>query len=703
MLYSNFLRLLCSFCGLIFFVCHQPLWCQSYPADSLNQILKTEGLEDTTRIRISFELVDLIYYKDIAQSIEVLKSLDAIIASSSIENRFQHKYSLARGYQQSYRSDSAEILINEAKALITSEEHPREFAMAQSLLGIVYEGKGDLPEAIKALKQAAPIFYELKDSFKYAVTLNSLGLVYEIQANYTAALESYLQALVIFQALDVPRGVKSLFKNIGIIKQKQKSPDEAVVYFKKAQAISKSINNVGSQAKALNDIGAIYMDLNQIDSASFYLHESAMVYEKIESEAGKSEVHNNLGKLYRLRKDPAKGIIYNEKAFDYASKLKLLKPKIFALLELGYCHQDLFRFSKADNYFNEALSIANSMEEISLQFKVEEALYKLHRKVDASKALQHYEKAISFRDSMLNKNKIEELKSIELNYEFDKERLLKDEEFKTLKIKDDLKAEKLKNQKYTIASLILFLFATILFSYLLWNNFKKKKKLAQQKNQLQEKRIIELERERKIMAMSSMIEGQESERKRIAQDLHDGLGGLLATIKIKFGIIQKELAELESLNVYQQTSTMIDEACTEVRKIAHNMMPDSLTKLGLIESVRDIAEYTSDIHIKVINLGLHTLSETQQIMLYRVIQEFLNNTRKHAIATEVIIQFSADEENSIIYLEDNGNGFDPSERNGSRGLGIKSMESRINFLGGSFELDSVIGVGTTLQIHLPKS
>jgi len=200
-----------------------------------------------------------------------------------------------------------------------------------------------------------------------------------------------------------------------------------------------------------------------------------------------------------------------------------------------------------------------------------------------------------------------------------------------------------------------------------------------------------------------MIEGQESERKRIAQDLHDGLGGLLATIKVKFGIIQREIENLESMNVYQQTSNMIDDACTEVRKIAHNMMPDSLTKLGLVEAVRDIAEYATDIQIKIINLGTHPFTETQQIMLYRVIQEFLNNSRKHANPDQIIVQFSSNEKHNIIYLEDDGNGFDLNETILKKGLGLKSMESRVNFLGGRFDLDSTQGIGTTLEIITPKN
>lgn len=98
--------------------------------------------------------------------------------------------------------------------------------------------------------------------------------------------------------------------------------------------------------------------------------------------------------------------------------------------------------------------------------------------------------------------------------------------------------------------------------------------------------------------------------------------------------------------------------------------------MGLIEAVRDIAEYTSDIIIKVVNLGTHPFTESEQIMLYRVIQEFLNNTRMHANASQIIVQFSKEDEHSSIYLEDDGTGFDTNDKSG---IGLKSMESRISF------------------------
>ena len=97
--------------------------------------------------------------------------------------------------------------------------------------------------------------------------------------------------------------------------------------------------------------------------------------------------------------------------------------------------------------------------------------------------------------------------------------------------------------------------------------------------------------------MNSMIEGQEEERSRIAQDLHDGLGGLLATIRSHYQNIRHELARVRELNIYQRTEHLIDEACEEVRRISHDMMPASLTMMGLNEAIEDLLESEEDVAV----------------------------------------------------------------------------------------------------------
>ena len=190
-----------------------------------------------------------------------------------------------------------------------------------------------------------------------------------------------------------------------------------------------------------------------------------------------------------------------------------------------------------------------------------------------------------------------------------------------------------------------------------------------------------------------MIEGQESERLRIAQDLHDSLGGLLSTVKSHFSIIQKEIQELEALHITSKTNDLIDEACTEVRRISHNMLPHSLTISGLQGVLEDIKEQLEIEGYKV-TFEMDELQKSQDttrdVMIYRLLQEIISNMRKHAQATTLFLQILKTDESLNILFEDNGKGFNYEQAITKGGLGLRSINSRIAYLDGIVDWDCLL-------------
>ena len=195
-----------------------------------------------------------------------------------------------------------------------------------------------------------------------------------------------------------------------------------------------------------------------------------------------------------------------------------------------------------------------------------------------------------------------------------------------------------------------------------------------------------------------MIEGQEAERLRIAKDLHDSLGGLLSTVKAHFTTIQKEIEQLEKLNITEKTNSLIDEACIEVRRISHNMMPHALSISGLKGAIEDIATNLREEDFQV-TLEIDELPEmenTREVMIYRLIQEIISNIRKHANAKSVLIQLLSHEDGLNLLMEDDGKGFDYDAAIAKGGLGLKSINSRVQFLDGNIEWDSHVERGTSV-------
>lgn len=223
--------------------------------------------------------------------------------------------------------------------------------------------------------------------------------------------------------------------------------------------------------------------------------------------------------------------------------------------------------------------------------------------------------------------------------------------------------------------------------------------------EIKTQRIKELEQKNTLLSLNNLIEGQESERMRIAQDLHDGLGGLLTTVKAHFNSIQREIETIRNLNIYEKTNQLIDEACVEVRRIAHDMVPHSIKISGLTGALQDLRESIQvrgmECELEIHGLDENILSEQKANMVYRIIQEVTNNAIKHSGGNKIFIQVMQHDQNLHVLVEDNGKGFDINEVVGNKGLGLKSIDSRIKYLNGKINFDSAPGQGTTINLEVP--
>ena len=211
--------------------------------------------------------------------------------------------------------------------------------------------------------------------------------------------------------------------------------------------------------------------------------------------------------------------------------------------------------------------------------------------------------------------------------------------------------------------------------------------------------IDKLQQQSKLDALRAMIDGQEEERKRIAYDLHDQLGGLLTTAKLE---LSKSITTEDPENNIQSVVDKIDQACNDVRRIAHNMMPHALMKMGLDSAVGDLVEslnQSGTVDLTYQNLADVELDAEQKISVYRIIHELISNSIKHADPESILIQLSRHNGTFSLVVEDDGQGFDPKTVN--EGLGLHSLKSRVEYLNGDYTLDSRPGEGTSITVDFP--
>jgi signal transduction histidine kinase len=320
--------------------------------------------------------------------------------------------------------------------------------------------------------------------------------------------------------------------------------------------------------------------------------------------------------------------------------------------------------------------------------------------------LKQYDLAIAnlsdyytLRDSLQTESVQENIDALNIQYETaKKEQLITAQELA-------LQKSRYQRNLFLGGLLMVLWFGGFLSAYF-WNRNRVTKRLSFQTSEIQAQKIRQLEQEKSLLAMSSMIEGQEAERKRIAQDLHDGLGGLLSNIKAQLHVIERRVDALSEIDVYGKASEMVDKASKEVRRIAYNMMPVTLSRLGLKAAIEDLTVNLTQHHPLILEtqlMGLEErLKESREVMLYRIVQELCNNVVKHAQATTLMIQTNRIGNDLVIVVEDNGKGFDMKSKDPSPGIGMKSLESRVEYLKGNLDISSS-EEGTCVTIQVPVS
>jgi len=254
------------------------------------------------------------------------------------------------------------------------------------------------------------------------------------------------------------------------------------------------------------------------------------------------------------------------------------------------------------------------------------------------------------------------------------------------------------------SSAVVLLLAVVLLDLFLI--FRKRKVIARQEIKIRDNKIDELIMKKEVEAVNAMLKGQSSERRRISQELHDRLGGILFAAKLYNGSIETKLNEikLEQQTGYEKLSSLLDEAVSEVRRISHDLYHSSLVKFGYSVALKQLItaiEAANGIKISFSAEGeLDDTDELLQQELYALTQELLSNTLKHAEAGKAEIRIAVDDRVDFRY-EDDGKGFDTQKK--YDGIGLSNIKQRTEKLKGTFSVESSPGSGTSYHLSFPAS
>lgn len=253
---------------------------------------------------------------------------------------------------------------------------------------------------------------------------------------------------------------------------------------------------------------------------------------------------------------------------------------------------------------------------------------------------------------------------------------------------------------YTFVLLILVGIGFILFKVI---DHKYKQIVLLKEKEIREQTIKELKMDHQLIASRAVLMGEEKERGRISRDLHDGLGGKLSGVKILLSNLRSNIVETELRDKLEQALTQLNSSISELRMIAHNIMPESLVNFGLKDALNDLCANLKDNKSAEVSFLFYgepyRFDNTIETSFFRIAQEAVNNALKYADASKVIVQLIQDESWVNLTIQDNGKGFNVDDYKNQKAGGLKNIRSRAESFDGRFHIDSHPGVGTEIIVE----
>lgn len=615
---------------------------------------------------------------------------------------FNALIALQRFYFERGNYDST--LLYSRKGLVVARQMNdlNKIAKSNYNLSLVYTNLTQYDSANAYLDRIDEMMPRVNDTSIRIAAYNTRAMLSNYMSDYETAVDALMKAVELIEASQ-SRPVRSMlaqtYGNIGHNLMAEKQIQKGVEYEEKALALKGYPNEARYRVLIHLDIFGAYLDLGDRTKAKLHLDSAIEGNKSLNNVAVSSLVANNQGVYYRRVGDLPQALTafleaYNLSAGSGNEYLKAEAADNIASLYLTQGDQVL-----AEKYATEGNAIAQRLSQLKVVASTYETLSDvMSARKDFKKALEYSELYKLYSDSATNEETQKTSVALENRYQHQK-RQREIAALTAANVAHELDVVK-KNRLLIGGSIISV--ATIIILLLSYRNSRQRRELAEKEQTLQQEQILFLERQQQVVSLQSMINGQETERSRIARDLHDGLGGLFSTVKMYFSTLQDKNPQLGSDELFQKGYAIIDTASTEVRRIAHNMMPEVLLKLGLVNALKDLCDSITAAKLVTVSLEVHgmtgRLSSTTEIMLFRIIQELLNNIIKHANATEVIIQCVRDHSRLSVIVEDNGRGFSASESQEGSHSGIEAVKNRVSYLKGNMTIDSQKNVGTTVMM-----
>ncbi len=560
--------------------------------------------------------------------------------------------------------------------------------LAKYYLSKYYTQVSEYDSALNILKTVRAKFNNSNSILENGKAYHQTGIIYFSFLNDFVKGKSYLDsAITLFEKIDYKEGITDCKRDVATIYYYLGDIDRS------NDLLQKILPQFTPNSKKYLDIKDLIVNnfIAKNDYEAAYKHSKNIpeAYLKIDEPRRYAYSLAILGQIQKKKgmiKEAEQSLLESVKISE---KNKYNENKVTNNRYLGLLYSETGKYNEAEYYLFQALNYTQKIGDPYSKMNIYDALGRHYTtRHDFKKGDLYANMATTMSDSLYKKENNEKLAEYEAKFESTK------------------KESEIANQKLQLFHQKQWIFGLgglVLFTALGFGLFYTKRQ-AKQKAQFDAEKL-KLQTEK----TSAIVEAEEHERIRLAKELHDGVGPMLSLAKFQLenAMSQTKFNSIEQESLFQNTNTMIDDAAREIRTVSHDLMPNALLMQGLVSAIREFVNRLSlsgKVKVSLDDANLdERLPQLTETVLYRVLQELVGNVIKHSEASSVQIQLIRHENELTMVVEDNGKGFDTSQMSIYKGIGLKNIISRIDFLNGKVNFDSSPYSGTTVIVEVPLS
>ncbi len=642
-----------------------------------------------------FAVLLLLSYSASGQNLKTKDSLYRLVAAAREDTNAVHLYYKYGDMLEGVNDDSALYYYNKGKLLSRKINYKRgEAAYASQCLSIL-NNRGQFREALEIAKDALELYKKVGQPRELAVAYLNVGSEWHYLSDFNTAADNYLEAKKYADRANDVDMLRKATNNLASVFLSLAQFEKGRQYAQKGLEYAQQLKDETAISSTMYNLATAEVYLKRYDTALVLFEGIEAMARRRKDDVGYLDAWLGKAGAYSGLNRNREAIYYFDKVIALATQKQGPEYEMYSYMGKADVHIKENNYAPANEAIQKGLALARRLE---TKYELKDLLNKgaqLYEQTGNYKdALAYQKQAQILNDSIIGEKNQVTIANNEAKYEFEKKQtaingLLAEKQLHQLTIRQ----QRTVNYVLGVGTAMV-----LLLSFLIYRNVKNKQKLDRQ-------RINELEREKKLTATEAIIKGEEQERSRLAKDLHDGLGGMLSGVKYTLSNMKGNMILTEKYaTAFEHSISMLDNSITEMRRVAHNMMPESLMKFGLDEALRDFCKQVTIsgvLSVSYQSFGLESkpVEHSLAITVFRVVQELLNNAIKHAAAKRVIVQVTQEEAQLTVTVEDDGKGMDMELLKTAKGIGWKNIISRLDYHNGKLNVQSSPENGTSVFIE----